>query len=115
MTDVDLDVGSQDGREPHHRAHESPPTMIAHPADSAAWAAEVTAQQAMSVLDAVVARAAEVDAHARREAVGLRLRTRAATAGALGRLDAIDAELEALALEIRRRTDTRSTTRDHAR
>lgn len=115
MTDVDLDVGSQDGREPHHRAHEVPPAVVAQPGDSAAWAAEVTAQQALWVLDAVVARAAEIDAHARRDAVELRLRTREATADALGRLDAIDAELEALALEIRRRADARSATRDHAR
>jgi hypothetical protein len=113
MTDVDLDVGSEDGREPHTR--EDSPAITARSADPAAWAAEVTAQQALSVLEAVAARATEIDAHARREAVELRLRTRAATAGALGRLDAIDVELEALATEIRRRTAARAATRGHAR
>jgi hypothetical protein len=113
MTDVELDEGSQHGGEPHTR--EDPPAITARPADAAAWAAEVTAQEALSVLEAVAARAAEIDAHARREAVELRLRTRASTAGALGRLDAIDAELEALATELRRRTAARTTARAHAR
>jgi hypothetical protein len=115
MTDVDLAVRFQDGGEPDHRAHDGAGAVTAQPADAAAWAAKLTADQALSVFDAVAARAEEIDAHARREAVELRLRTRPATAAALGRLDAVDRELGALVAELRRRTDERAARWGHGR
>jgi hypothetical protein len=115
MTDVDLAVGFQDGGEPGHRAPHGAGAVTAQPADVAAWAAKVTAEQALSVFDAVAASAEEIDAQARREAVELRLRTRAATAAALGRLVAIDGELGALVAELRRQTDERAARWSHGR
>ena len=115
MTDVDLAVRSQGGGEPDDRAHSGAGAVTAQPADAAAWAAKVTAEQALSVFDAVAARAEEIDAQARREAVELRVRTRAATAAALGRLDAIDGELGVLVTHLRRRTDQRAARWSHDR
>jgi hypothetical protein len=68
--------------------------------DPAHDAARVITEEAMSILLAVEARAAELDADARREAEEIRREADQATAPALVRLRAMARDLEALATDL---------------
>jgi hypothetical protein len=75
--------------------------------DPAACAAEVVAEEVLSILQAVDARTSEMDATARREADEIRRAADLAAADAVARYAATVRELDALATELDERAATR--------